>query len=157
MKRQGPRTLPWGTPLITGVLFEVWPLTFTNWVRSERTQIAFYFFPHAIQMTECGIYMNFLFDMVFICLWYAMRIWGTAICIEYDYNLVESGFSVSLLFHFLPPGKHLVASGNFKLLEIPHLYHMYTTWHFIYDLEMDNLWYSYDNIWLYMVYRWQDV
>ena len=78
-------------------------------------------------------------------------------CIEYDYNLAESGFLVSLLYHFLPCGIHLVASGNFKLLEIPHVYHMHTTFHFISEviyLEMGNIWYSYDIIWNKSDYMW---
>ena len=36
MKSMGPRTLPWGTPLVTGTQFVLHPLTNTVWFRFDK-------------------------------------------------------------------------------------------------------------------------
>ena len=36
MNRRGPRTDPWGTPVVTGEGFEVKDLSCMNWVRPVR-------------------------------------------------------------------------------------------------------------------------
>jgi len=42
MKSEGPTTLPWGTPLVTRILSELFPLTVTYWVRSFKKSLIHY-------------------------------------------------------------------------------------------------------------------